>query len=431
MTALLLATVLALQSAPPQFPDSPAGRIASAYFDAFNRDADAAHAFEETQRCAAGLRARSMDERLAQYRELRQRWGELRPQTIETGPDGALTVTARASASGAILRLTFNLESSPPHKLESIAIEGPPDDAPAAPLAPTNRAQVLESLADALSERYVFPDKGARMAEMLRASATSGKYDDCADTAALAQRVTDDLQQMCSDKHLRVRIAAPAAAGPGPGPRINLPHNRPADNFGFVRVEVLDGNIGYVRLDGFSPAAAAREPAAASMAFVARCDALVFDLRHNGGGSPEMIKFLCSYLFEERTHLNSFFDRMGNKTDESWTLAEIPGKRFPMTMPVYVLTSNYTFSGAEEFSYNLQTRKRATIVGETTGGGAHPVSPAEVGHGLVAMIPFARAENPLTKTNWEGVGVRPDIEAPADQALEAALADARKRLGRQ
>lgn len=428
MTSLLLATVLALQTAPPQFPDSPAGRIASAYFESFNRDADAVRAFEETHRCAAGLRARTMDERLAQYREFRKRWGELRPDAIETGADGALTVTARASASGAVLRLTFNLESSAPHKLESIAIEGPADDAPAAPLTPTDRGQSLESLAEALGERYVFPDKGARMAEMLRAAATSGKYDDCADTAALAQRVTADLQGLCSDKHLRVRVAPPAVARPARG--IDMPHNRPADNFGFVRVEVLPGNIGYIRLDGFSPAEAAREPAASAMAFVARCDALVFDLRHNGGGSPEMIKFLCSYLFEERTHLNSFFDRMGNKTDESWTLTEVPGKRFPMSTPVYVLTSNYTFSGAEEFSYNLQTRSRATIVGETTGGGAHPVSPTDLGHGLVAMIPFARAENPLTKTNWEGVGVRPDIAAPADQALEAALADARKRLGR-
>jgi hypothetical protein len=141
-----------------------------------------------------------------------------------------------------------------------------------------------------------------------------------------------------------------------------------------------------------------------------------------------MIQLITSYFFDEPTHLNDFFIREGNTTQQFWTSAHVSGKRMS-NVPVYVLTSQRTFSAAEEFTYDLKNLKRATIVGETTGGGAHPVEShflADV-H-LLARIPFGRAVNPITGTNWEGTGVTPDIQVPADKALEAAHRDALKKL---
>ena len=141
-----------------------------------------------------------------------------------------------------------------------------------------------------------------------------------------------------------------------------------------------------------------------------------------------MICYLSSYLFEEPVHLNSFYNRPTDTTTESWTQAEVPGKKFSSETEVFVLTSSHTFSGAEEFSYNLKNMKRGTIVGETTGGGAHPVMPVIVSDRLHITMPFARAINPITETNWEGVGVKPDVEVDSDMALDKAIELANKRF---
>jgi CubicO group peptidase (beta-lactamase class C family) len=190
-------------------------------------------------------------------------------------------------------------------------------------------------------------------------------------------------------------------------------------NFGFEKIERLGGNVGYLDLRAFESPDSAAETAAAAMAFLANTDALIFDLRQNGGGDPAMVAFLCSYLFDQRTHLNDLYSRPDNRTEEFWTRDDVPGKRYG-DKPVFVLTSSRTFSGAEEFSYNLKSLKRATIVGETTGGGAHPVNPRRLGKDFLITVPFARAINPITKTNWEGTGVKPDVDVPAAQALKVA-----------
>jgi C-terminal processing protease CtpA/Prc len=156
------------------------------------------------------------------------------------------------------------------------------------------------------------------------------------------------------------------------------------------------------------------------MGFLANTDALIVDLRRNGGGRPEMVALLSSYLFDERTHLNDLYWREGNRTDEFWTNATVAGPRYGGKKPVFVLTSKRTFSGAEEFAYNLKALKRATIVGETSGGGAHPGDMQKIADGFAMFVPTGRAINPVTKTNWEGVGVEPDVVVPADQALDKA-----------
>lgn len=178
----------------------------------------------------------------------------------------------------------------------------------------------------------------------------------------------------------------------------------------------------------FYPSQYSKNVVASVMGFLANCDAIIIDLRQNGGGDPDGVRLICSYFFDSNpVHLNDLYYRPEDKTEEYWTLKEVDGKRMP-DVDVYVLTSNYTFSGAEEFTYNLKNLKRATIVGETTGGGAHPGGIMAVNNNFVMFVPNGRAINPITKTNWEGTGVTPDVEVSADKALETARLLALEKL---
>jgi C-terminal processing protease CtpA/Prc len=229
-----------------------------------------------------------------------------------------------------------------------------------------------------------------------------------------------------SDRHLSVSVARPRGAEAAPDPAQEERAYRQdlrRRNYGFRKVEILDGNVGYLELDGFIPLELGRETAAGAMAFLANVDALIVDLRGNGGGEPSMIQFLCSYFFAERTHLNDFEWRGRDGLEEYWTFDDVPGKRL-VDVPLFVLTSSRTFSAAEEFTYDLKNLQRASIVGETTGGGAHPGDTHAIGGLLHAFIPQGRAINPITRTNWEGTGVEPHVKVPAAQALDAARREA-------
>jgi C-terminal processing protease CtpA/Prc len=157
----------------------------------------------------------------------------------------------------------------------------------------------------------------------------------------------------------------------------------------------------------------------AAMGFVAHTDAIIFDLRQNGGGQPAMVTMIASYLFDQPTHLIDIYNRKEDSTTQNWTLSYLPGTRLTK-QPVFVLTSAQTFSGAEEFAFDLKNQKRATIVGETTGGGAHPVAPHTVADYFTVGVPFAKSLDPATKTNWEGTGVEPDVKVAAADALATA-----------
>jgi C-terminal processing protease CtpA/Prc len=192
-------------------------------------------------------------------------------------------------------------------------------------------------------------------------------------------------------------------------------------NHGFDKVERLDGNVGYLEMRGFLSPDIGGDTAAAAMTFVADTDALIVDLRRNGGGEPSMVALVSSYLFDAKpVHLNDLWWRKDGATHQFWTLPHVPGRRFGPEKPVFVLTSKRTFSAAEEFAYNLKTLKRATLVGETTGGGAHPGGPRRLTDHFFIWVPRGRAINPITRTNWEGTGVKPDVEVPAALALETA-----------
>jgi len=198
-------------------------------------------------------------------------------------------------------------------------------------------------------------------------------------------------------------------------------------NCGFEKIEILPDNIGYLKFNVFADTAICGPTAIAAMNFLGHVDSLIFDLRGNGGGDPKMIALISTYLFDQPTHLNDLYNRKEDATTQYWTLPFVPGNRLA-DKPVFVLTSKFTFSGAEEFSYNLKNLKRATIIGETTGGGAHPVSGHRIDDHFTIGVPFARAINPISKGNWEGTGVEPDVPSTASEALDVAEKLAEERI---
>jgi hypothetical protein len=293
------------------------------------------------------------------------------------------------------------------------------------------RAAVVEGIAKHLNQSYVFPDTAKKMEAAIREHAK--EYQQITSAKAFADTLTRDLQAVSNDKHLRVRYSyqpipvREERGEPTAAQREEMRRNFNWMNQGFNKVERLPGNIGYIEFRGFFNPEFGGDTVAAAMNFINGTDALIIDLRKNGGGDPTMVALICSYLFgPEPVHLNDLYWREGNRTDEFWTRKEIPGKRY-LNKDVYVLTSKRTFSGAEEFSYNLKNLKRATIIGETTGGGAHPGTGVRLNEHFGMFVPSGRAISPITKTNWEGTGVTPDVDVPADQALTVAKLMALKK----
>lgn len=308
--------------------------------------------------------------------------------------------------------------------IEALAQIGAP--LPDMPIDAATRSQTIDNLLKDLNDSYVFPDVAKKMETDIRNRQKNSEYDSITSAQAFAKKLTEDLQSVSKDKHLNVRFSKNVIpirkerAEPTAEEIANEQNYFKRINYGFEKIERLQGNIGYIDLRNFWDPKAGAETVSAAMTFLAHTDALIFDLRQNGGGDPEMVALITSYLFGEKpVHLNSLYWRKGDKTEEFWTKPELVNKKFE-NKDVYVLTSNRTFSGAEEFSYNLKNLKRAVIVGETTGGGAHPGGPARLGDHFQVFIPTGRAISPITKTNWEGTGVEPDIKVPKEQALKVA-----------
>lgn len=317
--------------------------------------------------------------------------------------------------------------------LAGLALSTAAQQAPSSPaLDAATRTAVVEGAIEHMVRAYIFEDVAHKMAAALRTRAGDGAYDAITDPKAFAQTLTQDLQAVSRDKHLRIiydpKGLPQRAGGPTPEERARQLAAERGRNFGFLKVEILDGNVGYIDLRGFSGTPEARGAAVAAMNFVADTGALIFDLRRNGGGSPFMIGILSSYLFDEVVHLNIFEIRETNTKRDFHTSADVEGRRYGKDKPVYVLVSNATFSAAEEFTYNLKNLKRATIVGETTGGGAHPGGVRRITDHFGIWLPNGRAINPITQTNWEGTGIEPDIKVPASEALDAALRHAKERV---
>ncbi|MDF1544577.1 MAG: S41 family peptidase [bacterium] len=292
---------------------------------------------------------------------------------------------------------------------------GPP------PIDERYQAELIDSVSAALARTYIFPDVAEEMSKLLRKNLKDKKYKELTSLPEFTMRLTEDMRSISHDLHLGIRMIPPGyVQEEDENYKEEILREQQFENFGFDKLERLPGNIGYIKFNQFVDASFGGPTAIAAMNFLGHCDALIFDLRENGGGSPSMIQLLSSYLFAEPTHLNSFYVRESDSIQQFWTQEYVPGPKLT-DAPVYVLTSDYTFSGAEEFSFNMQNLNRGLIVGDTTGGGAHPVTTylfQDLNVGI--RVPFGRAINPISGTNWEGVGVIPDIAVPTDQALEHA-----------
>ena len=311
-----------------------------------------------------------------------------------------------------------------------------PPDRPDLTIDAAMRKEVIEGVAQRIESKYVYPDIAKRIAASLRSPAARSRYGGMTSAAALSESLTSELRAISKDQHLRVDYSVRARpmpkTGPDDGPTPEQRAARRADlayeNHGFRKVERLPGNVGYLRLDRFVDPEFAGETAIAAMAFLANTDAMIIDLRTNGGGTPLMVALLASYLLEPSpVHLNSIYSRVEDTTKQIWSFAYLPGSRY-LDKDVFVLTSRRTFSGAEEFAYDLKSLRRATVVGERTRGGANPGGIEQINEHFGVIVPTGRAINPVTGTNWEGVGVEPDIAAPADSALDVAHRTALTKL---
>jgi hypothetical protein len=306
------------------------------------------------------------------------------------------------------------------------------------PIESAEKTATVASLARAIKDNYAFPEVADKVAHLLAQNQANGAYAKISSAREFGELLTRQLAEVAHDRHLHVFYSfnvVPAESG-DPSRTVDARRMQAAqrrNNYAFERVERLSGNVGYLKLNGFSDAALGGDTVAGAMAFVANTDALIIDLRDNGGGTPTMVQLLASYFLGTETpvHLNDLSWRQpGSRAQEVsqwWTLPYVPGKRY-LGKAVYILTSRRTFSAAEEFTYDLQVLKRATVVGETTGGGANPGGMVRIGDHYSAFIPSGHAINPVTKTNWDVKGIEPDIKVAKDDALNTAYRAALRGL---
>lgn len=429
----LIATATATATPPPTppppvaIPDTPAGHVLQAWLDAFNS--------ADRTRIEAYCKKYDHPSPPAKMTAFARHLGGFDPVAIRTNEPRRMRLELKEKNGPRRAVATIDLRDGDPSRIADFALSPLPPGARVEDLDIkvdlALRTRILDNIAARLTEFYVYPDLAKKMIDALRTHQKNGDYNRLNDGELLASRLTRDLYSVSHDGHLRVFTSVePLPAQDPTGDEPPSPAERAEmerANCGFARVEHLPPNIGYVKFDFFGSPAVCGPTATAAMGLVANVDALIFDLRENHGGEPEMVSYVLSYLFATRTHVNDLWERKTNKTTEYWTKPELPGKKLS-AQPVYVLTSSGTFSGGEEFTYDLQTLKRATIVGETTGGGAHPTGPKRLDDHFGIGVPSARPINPITKKDWEGTGVVPDVQVPADRALDKALELARAKL---
>jgi hypothetical protein len=289
------------------------------------------------------------------------------------------------------------------------------------------KSEVILEMARQLASTYVFSSAGVELEQMLLKRLEGGAYDAITDARQLARALTDDLRRVRNDRHLAVEHFVPAPVGTGRPPLEAAS--------GIRKIEILPGNIGYLGLEALPPLERSRSAIAGAFAMLQSTEALIIDNRNNHGGSPGTVAHYVSYLSSGPPFLVSRIHFRDDRRIDELHSVDLGERSYGADRPVFVLDSGGTFSGGEDLSYTLQALGRAKIVGEVTGGGAHPTLSVALGHGLEGRIPFARSENPITRSNWEGVGVIPDVPVPAESAASeaeklarAAIAERRERL---
>ncbi len=291
------------------------------------------------------------------------------------------------------------------------------------------RHAVIQSAAAKLKERYADPALADKMAKALQTNESIGAYDRITDSLYFAHMLTQHLQEASQDKHVAVVYVDKPGPDGRPGPSSDVMKKYRArmlqENCTFEKVEMLPGRIGYLKLNSFPQPALCKDTAVAAMASLNEAQAVVLDLRENRSGFPEMVSLMASYFFDHREYL---YNPREDSPEKSWTNSPVPDNKLA-DKPLYILTSWKTASTPEQFAYNLKMRKRATLVGETTKGRSHAATFYRIDEHFGMGIPAVKPVNPFGKSDWEGVGVEPNVSVRADEALKTAVALARKRLG--
>jgi retinol-binding protein 3 len=420
--ALLLPILLVglVAQAQTTIPDTPAGKVLRAWLDTFNSG--------DRAKMETYIKTFDPQQSVERMMGFHDRTGGFDLLGIESSEPLLIKFRVKEKASPTMGIGSIQLKSDNSGVVDNFSLRAIPPGAVVEniKLDAAERQRVIDGVAKNLNEFYVYPDLAQKMADSVRANQKRGDYDAITDPDAFASWLTKDLQAISHDKHLRVdyspvKLPPEEQKDQKPTPEQEAQFRKMLErtNCSFQKVEILTRNIGYIKFDAFPDPTFCGATVVAAMNFLAHVDAIIFDLRENGGGDPRMVEMVSSYLFDKPTHLNDLYNRKEDLTTQYWTLPYVPGATLA-DKPAFVLTSKRTFSGAEEFTYNLKNLKRATIVGETTGGGAHPVAPHRIDDHFMIGVPFARAVNPITKTNWEGTGVEPDVPVKAADALEKA-----------
>lgn len=298
-------------------------------------------------------------------------------------------------------------------------------------MAAAERKALIALLLKRMDGYYQMPEKAADMRRVVEAAEAAGKYDQLTAGNQLANALTNDLRSVQEDHHLAVEYKAivlgpeepPQGSKPDPGPDPGLLAAGMRAlagvfrDYGVTQVSVLEGNIGYLRVSGFSPVYLAAPKYASAMRKLHDTRAMIIDLRDNGGGYGAAGEVLASYFFDQRTRLNDTVYPREGVTVEGWTVEQLDGPRYGRQKPVYILTSRGTFSAAEDFAYALQQQKRALVVGESTRGGAHPVELFRLSDHFRVWVPTGWSHNVISNGNWDRTGVKPDLPMDASNAL--------------
>lgn len=311
-----------------------------------------------------------------------------------------------------------------------------------APLTPSELDAAVESIATQIRQIYLFEDRAEAMAAHVEARAAAGDYRDMTATAFQAA-VTEDMRESSSDRHMSLRwdpeayraaTSGGAPTGPaGPTPeQIALAGRRAADaNGGVAEVRWLPERVGYLRISQWHNLRFSRAPLVAALRTLSDAEAIIFDVRANGGGDAGMVAFLQGYFMEPGKPLLNFTNRSQGTSFARSVAPEVEGDRLPEDIPVWVLADGGSGSASEDFAYTIKHDRRGRVVGERTAGAGHMNTLRPVAPGFMLSISWAGPISPVTGSNWEGVGVIPDAEVPAPLALEAALAEVYERMAAQ
>ncbi|HET7463697.1 MAG TPA: S41 family peptidase [Longimicrobium sp.] len=424
-SALLAPATIRAQA---QLPDTPAGRRAAALIQTATTGDSAAVRRFVMEQMTPEFQQMPMEQHQQQFARMKGDFAGAPVLAVRETDPNALEVTI-GSARGP-LRLVLEVEPTPPNRIAGIRLgraDGPAGggggggEAPPATLTEAQRGAVVDSVASLFERIYLLRDSAQVIAAKLRQRKAAGAYATLTEPAAFAAALTADIRSVNDDKHLRV---VPGPLRP-PGPQQSPSAAGGAGAYRFLdRVEMLPGDVGYVKLGGMAGDPAAMEEFGRAMRELEHSKAMVLDLRGNRGGSGQMSNAVISHFTAPGLLTLTRFNVREGDTIPRRTLQQVPGPR-RVDVPLFVLVDSMTVSAGEDAAFVLHNLGRATLIGETTRGGGRNNQFFSAGNGFMVSISIAKVWDPCTGKEWERTGIAPDVRVPSAQALDAALQAAR------